>query len=430
MRKFSWLTFLALVALLPLGTSANDVMTTVKKHAKADWTVTYKVESPVSRLAFKRSPDTSRTARWTPVSADFSIRYERGSEYIERLDKKSFTAVSFQLTPTYTSLPKDYAPFSPFSDGGMLFHSGRFFTCIDTCHSDMNSWPMQVVVPEGERILLNGELSRERATWLDSNSGRKVYVGQSTPQVESHFISVIDANLPPGLRDSLSVQLPELMDQFANNFGQLEFRPLLFASYSESSNGRYGNQGGTLPGQVFMHWYGQQAIDKLDSNATYWFFAHEVAHLYQRDAGRIEKAQDAWVHEGSAELFAGLASDSAVFKEKLIRANDTCVAALEPANSYAQASLSDFRVHYACGLVIMNAIHEDLRSQHQNVDLFALWGTFNNAVTSGKPASAKTFTKTVRPYLSADMVRLLESISNPDSNPVDFFRQLESDASQ
>ena len=34
------------------------------------------------------------------------------------------------MSPTYSRLPKDYAPFSPFGDGGMLFHTGRLFACV------------------------------------------------------------------------------------------------------------------------------------------------------------------------------------------------------------------------------------------------------------------------------------------------------------
>ena len=55
-----------------------------------------------------------------------------------------------------------------------------------------------------------------------------------------------------------------------------------------------------------MHWYGEKAIEKLDQNATFWFFAHEVAHLYQGRAGNVEALADAWLHEGSAELFASI----------------------------------------------------------------------------------------------------------------------------
>ena len=46
--------------------------------------------------------------------------------------------VKFTLTPTYRHLSKDYAPFSPFSDGGLLFHSGRFFACADECADSDN----------------------------------------------------------------------------------------------------------------------------------------------------------------------------------------------------------------------------------------------------------------------------------------------------
>lgn len=88
--------------------------------------MTYQAKFPIEKLAFKSSQDNSRIARWTPIKDDFKILVEQGKEVVRRKDDTSFHKVSFELTPTYVNLPKDYAPFSPFSDGGMLFHSGRF----------------------------------------------------------------------------------------------------------------------------------------------------------------------------------------------------------------------------------------------------------------------------------------------------------------
>jgi hypothetical protein len=425
MKKLVLLTCLTLMATFTTGLLASEVTTTITKASPTDWTVTYTAKSPVSRLAFRRSPDNSRTTRWTPLAENFTIRYQNGDEYIERLDGSTFTEVSFRLTPSYVALPKDYAPFSPFSDGGMLIHSGRFFTCPYECTSSMNNWTIEIIAPPGDHIIVQDEVYKGQASWTDKNDGMKVYVGHSRPVTDNYFISVIDDQLPPTLKTNLSIQLPLLMDLFANNFGELGHRPLMFASYSESQDGSYGNQGGTLPGQVFMHWYGQQSIEHLNSNAIYWFFAHEVAHLYQRDAGRIEAAQDAWIHEGAAELFAGLAAEPNYFKERLVSAEATCIAALDSAANYAEASLANFRIHYACGLVVMNAIHEDLRGDQSDVDLYQLWNLFNREVNAGSPATASTFVETVRPYLAVDIMLLLESISNPDINPVEFFKQLE-----
>ena len=71
-----------------------------------------------------RNPDDSRTNRWTPVDDDFKVIVENDEEFIVRIDGDEFTEVTLMLTPTYRHLPKDYGPFSPFSDGGTLFHSG------------------------------------------------------------------------------------------------------------------------------------------------------------------------------------------------------------------------------------------------------------------------------------------------------------------
>lgn len=421
-RSYLWVLVVISIA-TSFAVSANDISAVIEKRSANDWVVTYQLESPVSRLAFKRNTDNARAARWKPLQESFVITYADGKEYIERSDKQPFKETSFQLTPTYISLVKEYAPFSPFSDGGMLFHSGHFFTCIEECHADSNSWAISVSAPQGDNIVLSGDIYNSTASWVDENSGTKVYVGKGTPVEEHHFISVIDKELPLKLRASLDEQLPGLMEFFASKFGQLGSRPALFASYSEGSNGKYGHQGGTLPGQVFMHWYGKQAMEQINADVTYWFFAHEVAHIYQQEGSNIGNSQDAWVHEGAAEYFAGVVADKSFFQTKLANARSSCIADLEVSSSYAEAAATNFNIHYTCGLVVMNAMSEDLANHDNGEDLFSLWSLFNKQVTAGKPASAKTFIETARPFLSNEMRELVESLlSTSESNTVELIK--------
>src|SRR3970040_2762518 len=91
--------------------------------------------------------------------------------------------------------------------------------------------------------------------------------------------------------------------------GRLPSRPMLYASREERfPGGGYGYQGGTLPGQVFMHVYGRSDAfatrdfaDRMDS-----FFAHEAAPLYQRFPSLAGQG-DSWIHEGGADAMALLA---------------------------------------------------------------------------------------------------------------------------
>jgi hypothetical protein len=67
----------------------------------------------------------------------------------------------------------DYAPFSPFGDGGMLFHTGRLFACADRCSQD-ESWSTDLWADDEDRIVLGGKSLQARARWTDRDEGRVV----------------------------------------------------------------------------------------------------------------------------------------------------------------------------------------------------------------------------------------------------------------
>jgi len=90
----------------------------------------YTTDTPAQKIAFVSSPNDSRTKRWKPVNNEFEVVYENHKEFIQRIDGKTFNHVQLSLTPTYKHLPKSYAPIAPFSDGGVLIHTGRLFACI------------------------------------------------------------------------------------------------------------------------------------------------------------------------------------------------------------------------------------------------------------------------------------------------------------
>ncbi|MEW9797325.1 hypothetical protein [Alteromonas sp. CYL-A6] len=393
------LLFMALLCVTLPG-RAEQINIAITKTTVGDWLVTYLSDAPVTQLTFVRNPDKSRQRRWTSLSPDMMIDYHEGSEIIRRRDRAPFDNASFILDASYHPLAKEYAPFSPFSDGGMLFHSGRFFVCADTCDDRHARWQMMVTAPVQDNIIVGGKIYNARVQWTDAANGQKIYVGPAAPVSDTHFISIIDSTLPPALHESIRTQLPLLVGFFAGHLGALNYRPALFASYHDRENGQYGNQGGTLPGQIFMHWYGYKSIHPFDSQATFWFFAHEVAHLFQREASQINAPEEAWVHEGAADLFAGLASDPAYLQTRVATAQADCARDTQGQTVYADAARARPSVHYSCGLLMMYQIDRAVR-QHHDLTIFTLWQRFTEKVRRGQPASARSFLAVATPYLPA-----------------------------
>lgn len=420
-------TLLALVLFTPVLT-ANELATLIEKNAEGQWQVTYSTASPVQRLVFQRNPDDSRAKQWIAQSELYKIQVLDGIETVFRTDGQWFSDVSFHLPATYAPLPKEYAAFSPFSDGGMLLHSGRFFACAERCGPELNSWTLTLKAPADEKIIVAGKLYHHEVTWQDLDSGSKVYLGKATPLAGPDFISLIDPALPHALQQQIGSQLPLLMIWFTKQMGALDVRPALFASYSSTKDGSYGHQGGTLPGQIFMHWYGHTAIEQLQPDAVFWFFAHEVAHLYQRQAGDIEPAQDAWIHEGAAEYLAGVASaevqqNTHILQDKLKEAGKDCVAGLEKEHNYAKAATANSQLHYSCGLLLNHAIDLQLQKAEQPISFFRLWSLFNTVVQAGKKPQAYVFLDVLKPHVTKDFWLQLSAFSSHDNFDAHKFMQ-------
>src|SRR5690606_7894301 len=159
--------------------------------------------------------------------------------------------------------------------------------------------------------------------------------------------------------------LPALMDHFAQRLQAPAEKPMLFASHDPGSDdGRYGSKGGTLPGQVFMHFYGAGWDDPDRAGWLRrwmpWFFAHEAAHLFQQYERSADPAAS-WIHEGGAEAFAYLALQGMpgsgipgdFLDEKLEQAASACAEGLKHGSLADAQADGRFHNHYECGLLML-----------------------------------------------------------------------------
>lgn len=411
-----------------LAQAKETIKTHLNKSATGAWSVSYQSSGPVKKLAFKRNPDNSRQKRWTPLSDDFQISYEAEQEFIGRKDGTSFTTVSFDLQATYTHLPKDYGPFSPFSDGGILVHSGRFFVCDAECTDEDIKWKFSLSAPAGDHIILQGQVKSNSVNWQAKDDGQNIYVGQQLPIDTDQIIAVVDEVLPQKLKSALNAAFPRMMRYFERNLGKLPRKPMLFASYGETQGGSYGSQGGTLPDQVFMHWYGNQ-LNNLMKDESYinemtWFYAHEAGHLYQKNKGVAQNEQHAWIHEGHADQLAAMAL-RALFPElkpyvaeRLKQAQDQCFTGLEKMALNEASSKDRFDLHYACGLHIHDSIDRTMREADRNSKgAITLWNAYQESIAKGQPPGQKTFFATLAKLTTRVYANALKQFVNAKQVP-------------
>ena len=355
--------------------------TAIDAPAAGPWTVLYTSSVPMRALVFARSPDRSRAVDWV-ATPEFEIAADARGELVRRRDGATFTAVRLQVPPLYRELPKDYAPFSRFGDGGVLFHSGRFFACADGCPARPR-WRMSVRAG-GRAVLVDGRRSSGTASWRDDGQGRSVYVGDAQPVETPDVLAVIDRTLPPSVAAQLNRDLPRFMRFYAAKLGATPMRPMLFVSHDARHARGWGRQGGTLPGQVFTHFYGAgwpERMAKPDFGSDLaWHLAHEAAHVHQRQLA-LADAGDAWMHEGTADAFAAIAlraqGDGAAADRKLAEARMACGRSTRDRALTAAVAGGDFDAAYTCGLLLGLAVHEAALARRPGGNgLFAVWRRF------------------------------------------------------
>jgi len=392
----------------------------------ADWRVGYRFAEPVSELRFSRTDaQGNRMQDWRAVDDGIEIVMLDGEEVVRRRDGAAFEQVGFDIAPLYRSLEKDYAPFSPFGDGGLLIHSGRFHACAGSCEDAVDPvWQFSITLPDGAHLIHGGKViaSREPGSiaFDDSGSGTNLYVGRTEPVQTDDVVAVIDAQFPAAARTQLDALFPRLMGLYAAELGALADKPMLFASNDAAHpGGGYGYQGGTLPGQVFVHLYGRHEAfgDAEFAERMNWFFAHEAAHLYQRYEQAADPG-DAWMHEGGADAMAvlalqrlGLATPEAV-DARLQAAIAECAPGIAVQALHESHRVGAFRNFYACGMVMQIAVDAAARrASDGRCDLFCVWRAFHARVDAGEKWGQAAFIAAVEQHAGAATAGFLRDVA-------------------
>jgi hypothetical protein len=418
-----------LIACLVLGcASASPLHAAAKTPAPvaialaqrdAQWEVRYALAKPASALRFEREDRKgTRASTWQPVDPALTVSVVDGEEVVRRGDGKPFREAAFRMAPLYLQMDKDYAPFSPFGDGGLLIYTGRFHACAEKCTGE-ESFHTTLQPPAGAHAIFNGQVD-DAVDFEDRNDGTNVYVGRAEPVATPDVVAVIDPTLPQDVRTRLDSLLPRLMAFYGKEFGVLQTRPMLFASNDANHpGGGYGYQGGTLPGQVFVHRYGQNAAFGTPEFLARqdWFFAHEAAHLYQHYPALADEG-DSWIHEGGADALAAVALQSLgvigpeAVKSRLESSVETCATGLGKSPLRQSHVDGNFDSFYSCGFVMQMAVDAAARrASAGQCGLACVWRDFQARVGAGAPWSTDTFLAVAAKRTDDDTAKFLRAVA-------------------
>ncbi|MET3761179.1 hypothetical protein [Sphingomonas sp. UYEF23] len=368
---------------------------------------TYRMTAATKALHFAQALGGYRPEDWHPQSAGFRWMQDGTGERIERFDGGPFRVVRFTLPARYRALPKSYAPFSPFSDGGVLIHSGQFHACLRIPCAGTDALPITIAAP-GKTIGVEGRRVADQTRFVSRDDGTNIFVGNLMPEEADGFIAIIDPGLPTAARDHLRQSLPRAMTAFARIYGALSFRPELYVSMDARprKDGHASTQGGTLPGQIFMHFDGANARERVTAEAPFWldwFFAHEAAHLFQQDrVGKLAGDETAaWIHEGGADAMAALVltqrgkEERGYVASRVRSAETACATGLAVAPLDRATANGNFDLQYQCGMLIWLALDESLRAGKGD-GLHAVNKTLFARVKAGAPWDENAFTAAAR----------------------------------
>jgi hypothetical protein len=385
--------------------------------------VTYSLAEPTPALHFAQELGGYRSQDWRPSDTGYRWVTEANGERLERADGTRFSSLTVTMPLRYRALPKSYAPFSPFSDGSALIHTGQFHACPASPCKGTDPLSVRISAP-GKIIGVEGRRLGNEASFVSVEDGTNVFVGMLAPVKANGFIAIIDPGLPEDMRLHLERSLPLAINDFARVYRPLSFTPELYVSIDARprSDGHESTQGGTLPNQIFMHFDGQHARERMAKGSPFWldwFFAHEAAHLFQQDKiGKLAGDDTAaWIHEGGADAMAALSllprgpKEREYVEQRVREAKTACVKGLT-ARPLNQASASgNYDMHYQCGLLIWLALDGERRNA-QPLGLHALNKAFFARVRGGEPWNQETFLSTARHYgASTPLLEQIERLS-------------------
>jgi hypothetical protein len=416
------------------ASSASDPRLTVEVTSPVGAPATFRfhTDRPVEALHFADDLGGYRRREWTPVEQGFRWVVEPADptlgtiqgERLERIDGAPFSSIRFSVDQRYRALPKNYAPFSPFSDGGRLIYSGFLHACVAFPCS--GAGPVTVRIDAADRqVRVGGRTTSGNARFVSADEGTNIYVGNRAPLSVGGFAdAILDPALPDAVGRGLTTSLPAAVTYFVDRYGPLSFTPALFVSLDprRQPDGNISTQGGTLPGQIFMHFDGQEAGRQFDGETLWldWFFAHEVAHMFQRDRTGNRSGDDAegWMHEGGADAMAALAliqrGSGDYVRSRVASAGRDCAAALASGPLTTATARGAFDAHYACGVIVHLVLAAELGERGSNLHMFNR--LFFARVLDGAPWSQAIWFESARTAgADADTLAALSNLVGGDA---------------
>ena len=274
--------------------------------------------------------------------------------------------VRIAFTPRAEHLEADYGVLV-FSDGSVALPSGQFDVfpvaspqAVAGVPDDLNGYPLETGPARvtwrdrGGEILFRGRRVAE-ATEAEANT--YVLFGQADLVEGAGLTTVADPQLPDWIGEAIEDFAPRVAGYYTRRLGPGETdHPTIMMSWSGPTRGVTSMGGSVLPGLVVMAFEGEGVVTPSEAvlGIARWFIGHESAHFWLGQTVRYERARDAWITEGGADLMAirALKAIDPAWDDlaELQKEVDDCIRLADEPVAEA-AGRGEHRANYACGAV-------------------------------------------------------------------------------
>ncbi len=355
----------------PEAAEARSSVTVVRDGET--WTADYALDRDAPYWAFFRSSliDGSRRPwrleQWRVVTPGVVLERVGGRDVLRSATGGPVPRrVRIEFTPKTENLEADYSTLV-FTDGSVALPSGIFDVFPLESADAVRATPADL----NGHALATGPA---RVTWRDK-AGPILFKGRRVPeatevQAETYVLfgqaevvegerltTVVDPELPEWIGGAIEDFAPRVAGYYAQRLGPGQTdRPTVMASWAGPVEGRTSMGGSVLPGLIVMNFEGTGVVRPSNGVLAMarWFIGHESAHFWLGQVVRYERARDAWITEGGADLMAirALKAIDPAWDDRmeLQKEVDDCIRLADEPVADA-AARGEHRAHYACGAV-------------------------------------------------------------------------------
>ena len=336
----------------PLGASLHLT------HLSADkWRADYKFAEPVENIHFD-PVGLYRSKAWRLLTPGLKLVTGDKLEEITGGGKR-FSSISVEVTLYLPYEQKNYTSFDRFSDGGTDMYVGFF---AGNAQQGKHERPLQL------RVQLTG-LPNEHVVPPDARDPAHpdyAYFGPAKPAPFGVAKVILDPKMPAWLIPVIEETAAKVTSYFDLAWQRkLPSTPLLLISLDSVAEKGVSIKGGAFDDKIVYRFSGEALTREGNPIVRRYIVAlvaHELAHIWQRNASRGGFGKEQWVHEGGTEAIAVevLEKTGLFSKEEADAYSAKLIAECEQ----LKGDVDTYRGFYACGFK---------RFRDYHTDVFALW---------------------------------------------------------